>query len=199
MEELDEIEIEIQKAKAFASSLLRETDEGYEGLSELARICKWVDMQIERERQSGLWTQEGQNFWFLSLCAMAEEAKLLGNELAEYMIVFWAQETSSLVGLAYALGSRHGVARGTRSAVFAATRKNMSTAKSRGRKGAQRKHQPTRELKQWALSKAESMRGSDIELARKLAAQLPVFLADASDAPERLIYDALRARRKTEK
>jgi hypothetical protein len=62
-----------------------------------------------------------------------------------------------------------------------------------GAKGALTLHGPRTELKSWALSQAASYRGSDKDIARKLAAQIPKHLEDASKDPQRLIYDALRA------
>lgn len=65
-----------------------------------------------------------------------------------------------------------------------------------GAKGAAAKHKGASELKAWALQKAASMRGADIDIARKLSAQVPLDLANSSKSPERLIYDTLRARKK---
>lgn len=65
-----------------------------------------------------------------------------------------------------------------------------------GEKGALSKNLRTQNLKSWAIQKAMHMRGSDMDIARQLAAQLPPELADVSKDPERLIYDALRSRRK---
>lgn len=65
-----------------------------------------------------------------------------------------------------------------------------------GMKGAREKNKKTDELKQWALKKSESMRGSQIDVARKLVLQIPTHLADASKSTERFIYDALRAAQK---
>lgn len=68
-----------------------------------------------------------------------------------------------------------------------------SSLSKAGTNGAQSLHRPAAELKSWALSQATIHRGSDKDIARKLAAQIPKHLADASKDPERLIYDALRA------
>jgi len=69
-------------------------------------------------------------------------------------------------------------------------------AKHAGKKGGEQRHQASRELKLWALTQAVSLRGSDVEIARKLVLQIPPQLQDASADPERLIYDALRSVRK---
>lgn len=66
-------------------------------------------------------------------------------------------------------------------------------AKHAGRKGGELRHKASRELKLWALAEAQSMRGSDIEIARSLARRIPSQFEVASADPERLIYDALRA------
>ncbi|WP_342128526.1 hypothetical protein [Hydrogenophaga sp. OTU3427] len=65
-----------------------------------------------------------------------------------------------------------------------------------GKIGAAAKHRKPSELKKWALSQAERLRGADAVVARRLAAMLPNELADVSKNPERLIYDALREARK---
>lgn len=69
-------------------------------------------------------------------------------------------------------------------------------AKQAGKNGGTQRHQASRELKLWALAEAVSLRGSDMEIARKLVQQIPLRLRDASADPERLIYDALRSARK---
>lgn len=65
-----------------------------------------------------------------------------------------------------------------------------------GRLGAQKKNLDSTRLKEWALEQADSLRGSDIEIARRLASQLPPHLTKVSKDPERLIYDALRTRKR---
>ena len=70
-----------------------------------------------------------------------------------------------------------------------ARKKMLSMA---GMLGAKSRHRPYAEIKEWALTKAAGMRGPHTDVARKLSAQLPAHLADASKDPERLIYDALR-------
>ena len=72
-------------------------------------------------------------------------------------------------------------------------------ARHAGKKGGTQRHQASRELKLWALAKAVSLRGSDVDVARQLALQVPAQLRDASADPERLIYDALRSARKSER
>lgn len=70
-----------------------------------------------------------------------------------------------------------------------ARKKMLSMA---GMRGANSRHRLSSELKKWALDKAAEMRGDHRGIARKLSAQLPAHLADASKDPVRLIYDALR-------
>lgn len=72
-------------------------------------------------------------------------------------------------------------------------------AKHAGKKGGTQRHQASRELKRWALTEAISLRGSDIEIARKLVSLIPARLQNASADPERLIYDALRSDRRGER
>ena len=70
-------------------------------------------------------------------------------------------------------------------------RKEMLSAA--GRQGATVRNQQYQELKAWARKKAEGMKDPQRDIARKLAARLPLHLADVSKEPERLIYDALRS------
>lgn len=65
-----------------------------------------------------------------------------------------------------------------------------------GRRGADKKHSFTRELKEWVLQHAQKMRGADKDIARELAKRIPVHLQNASQDPQRFIYDTLRASRK---
>ena len=67
---------------------------------------------------------------------------------------------------------------------------------SAGSRGAVSRNARYAELKAWALDKAIRMHGSDVDVARRLSASLPTELADVSKDPERLIYEALRARKK---
>lgn len=66
-----------------------------------------------------------------------------------------------------------------------------------GLNGSAVKHSKPRALKAWAEQEAKTMKGSHMDIARKLAAKVPEHLADASGNPWRLIYDHLRALRKT--
>jgi hypothetical protein len=90
----------------------------------------------------------------------------------------------------FGLGSAWGVVHGTSSAMIQ-RRKGLSEA---GRRGADTRNRPYELLKGWALEKASEMRGSDREIARKLAPRVPAHLAEASKDPMRLIYEALRAK-----
>lgn len=83
-------------------------------------------------------------------------------------------------------------------AILADFRKNQSRKLSEaGLLGAQAKNRKTNNLKNWALDKAASMRGDDRNIARKLFDQLPAHLTGISSDPMRLIYEALRAKRKS--
>lgn len=66
-----------------------------------------------------------------------------------------------------------------------------------GKLGARSKNAPVTALKDWALNRASSMRGSDVDMARQLSASLPEHLADISKNPERLIYETLRNRKRS--
>lgn len=71
-----------------------------------------------------------------------------------------------------------------------------SRARAAGLLGGRTRAGKYEPLKIWALEKASVMRGDDKGIARRLLAELPSHLALVSDDPERLIYDALRARKK---
>lgn len=66
-----------------------------------------------------------------------------------------------------------------------------------GRLGARSKNARITPLKEWALNRASSMRGSDVDMARQLSASLPEHLAEISKDPERLIYETLRSRKRS--
>ena len=68
-----------------------------------------------------------------------------------------------------------------------------------GKIGADIKNNRTRLLKEWALKKAEKMKGEDKKKAKDLSALIPIDLADASKDPQRFIYDALREQDKQKK
>ena len=72
-------------------------------------------------------------------------------------------------------------------------KKNLSTA---GVSGANVKHHVFRELKSWALNEAKTQRGDDKKIARYLANNLPESFKNASEDPQRLIYDTLRENKK---
>ena len=65
-----------------------------------------------------------------------------------------------------------------------------------GKLGAQKKNSDFLRLKEWALEKASGMRGTDVDIARRLVSQLPLHMANVSKSPERLIYEAIRTARK---
>lgn len=64
---------------------------------------------------------------------------------------------------------------------------------SAGLKGARGKHAKTNALKAWALKAAQGIKKGHKEIARELFANIPEELRDASDDPERFMYDAIRA------
>jgi hypothetical protein len=65
-----------------------------------------------------------------------------------------------------------------------------------GKKGGIQKNAPYAALKKWALQEAKKMHKGDKQIAKVLSNMLPAHLKDVSDDPQRLIYDALRAKRK---
>ena len=72
--------------------------------------------------------------------------------------------------------------------------RRLALAKA-GESGAASTHRKTRALKAWAEQEAKTMKGADIDIARKLAAKIPEHLACAPKNYERLIYDHLRKMR----
>ena len=71
-----------------------------------------------------------------------------------------------------------------------------AAARERGRAVGQRRHAKTNELKKWALDRALEERGSEMQIARQLVDEITTNLVNVSSDPERLIYEALRARRR---
>lgn len=65
-----------------------------------------------------------------------------------------------------------------------------------GATGARIKHQKTDDLKSWALERSQGDSQLPKALARKLVHEIPGRLRNASNDPERLIYEALLAQRK---
>ena len=61
-----------------------------------------------------------------------------------------------------------------------------------GRLGGSSKNSDTRAIKTWAEQEAKTMKGADMDIARKLAAKIPEHLAGAPKNYVRLIYEHLR-------
>lgn len=75
-----------------------------------------------------------------------------------------------------------------------AMKARMSSA---GKKGGEKRSAKSAALKTWALTKAEKMRGTPTEIARGLMGIVPKELVAHLANPERVIYDALRAKLKS--
>lgn len=74
----------------------------------------------------------------------------------------------------------------------------LLTSSEEGRRHAAKRHALTNALKTWALDTYDGMTGrrpSHRQVAEHLASKIPPHLAGASNDPERLIYDAIRARK----
>lgn len=69
-------------------------------------------------------------------------------------------------------------------------------ARATGAEGARIKNSRKSALKAWALDQAASMKDDDAGIARKLELCLPPEHVGVSEDPRRLIYDALRAKRR---
>lgn len=124
-----------------------------------------------------------------------------------YDIIFWSLEicirnyqmdkTQSLIALADAGASvaammiESPIDKEAMRQVQAKRAEMLSTA---GRIGAEGRKKKYAGLKLWALDQAKVMRGADKDIARRLVLKLPTHLAEASIDPQRLIYDALRAK-----
>lgn len=105
-----------------------------------------------------------------------------------------AHAASVLSAIAMTRGFAMGAASASPAASDAMRKELLSMA---GLRGATVKHSKSRSLKTWAEQQARIMKGADLDIARRLAAQIPEHLADASKNPERLIYEHLRDRRNT--
>ena len=108
----------------------------------------------------------------------------LGNSILTY------GQANSLLGRAFEAGATYY----GRDSLFV-HRQRLSEA---GEQGAAAKKQKFKPLIDWALLQAKSMKDQDVDIARKLSARLPHHLANVSKNPQRLIYDALRARYRTD-
>lgn len=67
-----------------------------------------------------------------------------------------------------------------------------------GMSGAKVRHELTNKFKEWVLQECANLRGSDADIARKLANKIPGHLVAASKSPARLIYDTLRSKKDKE-
>ncbi len=94
----------------------------------------------------------------------------------------------TILAAQFSYGVAQGILFGT-ATILSDRKKGLSKA---GQRGADSRNKQYEALKQWALKKASEMRGADRDIARTLAAQIPIHLADKSKDPMRLIYDALR-------
>lgn len=83
---------------------------------------------------------------------------------------------------------------GLANAIEAKRREKLALAGLKGAKGRDRNYEP---LKQWVDVNWSATHGTSLDVARKLAEQLPPHLAGKSKAPERLIYDTIRAKATT--
>lgn len=104
------------------------------------------------------------------------------------------RKIEGLVHASYGLGQAMGILEKVELQLAESQRKTFLSRA--GEKGAVSKNFRTQRLKNWAVQKSMHLRGSDMDIARQLSAQLPSDLADVSKDPERLIYDSLRAHRK---
>lgn len=154
-----------------------------ENNEEYERICLFSDEYIDRVLNGEM------------ACGDVEELLLevlrLNKALAKNVMDVNFQVKSIIQSLPVIRSSE-----GIRSLVFHRHVKKVSLSKA-GLLGAASTHRKTRALKAWAEQEAKVMRGTDKDIARKLAARIPAHLAKASESPERLIYDHLRAIRKT--
>jgi hypothetical protein len=78
---------------------------------------------------------------------------------------------------------------------LAEIRANLASAA--GEVGGRAKNVKYAALKKWALEKASTMKEGDKGISLKLFNELPSHFLNVSDDPQRLIYDALRARQKS--
>ena len=182
-------------------------------------VQKWVSWRLDCERELGVGTQAEQYEWFVFLLTLARDRQTGGTQsYGAFLLTHWAAKSSNMYAMPYHNshidGNTNGSFYATKRAKLKA-RKVMASddrraengqrligATSRamlseaGKKGANTKHAPTRELKKWALAKAHNMRGGDKQIAKTLARTLPDHLKGASDDPARFIYDKLRASKK---
>jgi len=83
---------------------------------------------------------------------------------------------------------------GVASRIASARREKLAQAGLKGAKGRIRNFEP---LKQWVDENWNPTHGTSLDVARKLAEQLPPHLPNKSPATARLIYDTIRAKATT--
>lgn len=190
--------------------------EAYPSLARLEETADWTDADAIA-RQWVVGHQDKAVVSFTSWCSRYEPAdmyhpagKAPPEELGEFelnflpaaLAVLWIDEAArpgttdlrafELIGQAGSLMHKAGLYLGW----LALSDRQQFEARRSGRRGAARRREATNALKSWAVSAAAAVRGSDVEVARRLVQVLPEHLRDVSEDPEQLIYKALRARKK---
>lgn len=79
-----------------------------------------------------------------------------------------------------------------------ADKARKAASASHGLKGARIRHTKTDELKKWALDRAQGESQQPKALSRRLVHEIPQRLRNACNDPERLIYEAILAQRKSD-
>ncbi len=150
-------------------------------------------LEYERENIPDVPIAQANFFNFLVQLAGGEDAR--AGAIGKLILVKWAQKSQSAYAIAYRIGHSHGHIDGSRNTLIRIGSRQKKRIAEAGMKGAEAKHRPIAELKKWALEQAKKMRGSDMDVARRLSSLVPGHLADASKDPQRLIYDAIRSER----
>lgn len=188
-------DIEIDGARKFFKTLPRRRG-GFDD-EEIQIVVDWVDRRLKHEKYYGQGSLDQQLDWFLFLVKTAQGDKISGpRSLLKLALLWWASKTKNEFGKGYREGWGNGHWAGSFFTTKRLKERVVKRAAGAGRMGAAEKHRPANELKSWAKEQAKFMKGSDMMIARRLASQIPMHLADASKNPERLIYDTLRSLRK---
>ena len=160
---------------------------------EIKTVLDWVNRRLKHERNCGQGSIEEQFEWFWFLVKTAQGDTVSGpRSLLKHALLWWASKTKNKFGKSYREGWDNGHWAGSFFTTQRLKERATKKAAGAGRTGAAEKHRPANELKLWAKQHAKSIKGSDMMIARALAARIPSHLSAVSKNPERLIYETLR-------
>lgn len=160
---------------------------------EVEQVNQFVREILEYEREQLLDSDGDQLGWFKFLLKTIGGSSAKPGEIGKLILVKWSKKSRNFYAQAYKIGLTHGHMDGSKHTKIRLQKQRRKALSQAGERGSNAKHLRSRELKLWAIEKAKQMKGSDMDIARKLSMQLPSHLGDVSVDPKRFIYDAIRA------